>query len=81
MTDRPESTSPYEPETDLGGDDFFMSDVAIEPPLDEFCRTFAKKIRSFEGDGGDDRRAPYYRAFELGHVLIRRQLGLEDGSC
>ncbi|MEM7262474.1 MAG: hypothetical protein AAF488_10830 [Planctomycetota bacterium] len=73
MTDLPSSD-------DASQDEFYLGDVAIDPPLEEFRRTFEKKIRSFEGDGGEDRREPYTRAFELGEAMIQRKLG-EAESC
>ncbi len=68
------------PDQFLEPGEYYLDEVAIDPPLDEFRRTFEKKIRSFEGEGGEDRRAPYAKAFELGESLIRRELGLGD-SC
>ncbi|MFQ5654239.1 MAG: hypothetical protein ACE5GW_05870 [Planctomycetota bacterium] len=58
--------------------DLLLADLPIRPPLDEFQRLFAKKMRSFEGVDGEPESESYQRAFALGEAMIQRHLGAEE---
>jgi len=74
--------------TDTRDDSFFLSEVAIATPLEEFQRTYEKKIRSFEelgssdapGDDNADLILSYEKAYRLGAEKLRRRLD-EGARC
>ena len=56
---------------------YLLAEMAVEPPLEEFRRLFAKKLRSFESDaeGEDTGQVESYRkAFALGEAKILDRL-------
>ncbi|MCA8960551.1 MAG: hypothetical protein KDC38_08560 [Planctomycetes bacterium] len=74
MSDLPEERD------DAGDDEFYLVEAMIEPALEEFRRTYEKRIRSFDGEDGEAKRTPYVKAYEYGVAAIRRRLGEEEGA-
>ncbi len=54
---------------------YLFSDLAIDPPLEEFRRLLAKKLRSFVSEVTASELAPYRKAYQLGEEKIQRLLG------
>lgn len=59
---------------------FLFADLAVEPPVEEFDRVYAKKVRSFESGDDSERAEPYRRAYQLGKDKLAAQ-GRREGSC
>lgn len=60
--------------------EFLFAGLAIDPPLVELERVFAKKLRSFESSDDPQRAEPYRRAYALGKKKLEALLG-EEGQC
>ncbi len=61
---------------------YLFSELAVQPPLEEFRRTYAKRLRSFEStDGEGDQLEAYRKAFELTEKKIIERLGGEGFAC
>lgn len=63
--------------TDDARPDYFLDEVSIAPPLEEFRRVYAKKIRSFEGENNESQIEPYERAFRIGERMLIERLMIE----
>ncbi len=60
-------------DAELSDSEYFLADVAISPPIDEFKRTYEKKIRSFENDEDSERRKPFEAAYKLGLAKLKKR--------
>mgnify|MGYP000083921383 CR=1 FL=1 len=62
---------------------YLFSELAVQPPLEEFRRTYAKRMRSFESteEGEGDQQEAYRKAFALAEKKIIERLGGEDLAC
>ncbi len=58
-----------------GESEFLLMELAIDSPLAELRRLYAKKLRAFESGDGDANLDVYRRAFELAEEKLLRKLG------
>ena len=68
-----DSRAPSDPRT--GDSEFLLVELAIDSPLAELRRLYAKKLRAFESGDGDANLDVYRRAFELAEEKLLRKLG------